>query len=258
MAQFGLLGKTLTHSFSAGYFKAKFEALGLPHTYQLFERTSAQEMQKTMEASSDLVGFNITLPYKKDILALATELDESVAQIGAANVLVRLSKGGWKAYNTDVLGFSASLLEWLTQLQRPLPTSAWVLGNGGASQAVQVALNRLAVPFRVLARQHGQDLNNQPFLLYPEAANLPPAQLWVQTTPTGQYPGPAETLPLPFENLSLDNLAFDLVYNPTETAFMQRASAQGAPTLNGLPMLHAQAEAAWDIWCQHWPALLDK
>jgi shikimate dehydrogenase len=258
MAAFGLIGKSLSHSFSAAYFQTKFASLGLPHTYSLFELAAINDLPEMLSNFPDLVGFNITIPYKKEVLAFAKKIDSTAHQVGATNVMAKGADGAWTAYNTDILGFRDSLLAWLNELGRPLPTSAWVFGNGGASQAVQAALLGIGIPFVVFARQYGVDLAGNLFRPYSEAEELPLGQLWVQTTPLGQYPGPAETQPLPFWRLGQDNLAYDLVYNPTNTAFMQAAAAQGTPTLSGLRMLHAQAEAAWEIWCSHSPQLLSK
>jgi shikimate dehydrogenase len=243
MVEFGLIGKKLGHSFSKAFFSDKFATLGLPYTYHLFELEQLTDLPELWASHPHLVGLNVTIPYKQEVLQYVAHASPAVEKAGAANTLVRRADGTWAAHNTDIIGFTEALKTWLATLGRPIPTTAWVLGTGGASRAVQTALGHLGVAYLVAGRQKGLDLAGNHTLLYEELATLPVADLWVQTTPLGQSPATEEKLPLPYHLWGSAHLAYDLVYNPAETAFLQAARQQGAQTLNGLPMLHAQCSA---------------
>jgi len=253
--EFGLVGKTLKHSFSQQYFTDKFARLGLPYSYKLIELENLDALPHLLASQPNLLGLNVTIPYKEAILGYATELSLGVQAAGAANTLVRLPQGGWGAYNTDTIGFTDALKEKLESLHWPMPQSAWVLGTGGASKAVQVALGLLEIPYLVAGRTQGTDLQGKPVVGYKTLGSLPVASLWVNTTPVGQYPLVENDLPLPYHLLGPENLVYDVVYNPAQTLFLQKAAAQGAATLNGLPMLYGQAEAAWAIWHRYLPVV---
>jgi shikimate dehydrogenase len=248
--EYGLLGRTLAHSFSKTYFTDKFAVLGMPYTYALYEVETAANIPAWLAQNPQLQGFNITIPYKVEILKHAAQIDLSAQKAGAANVMARQPNGTWTAYNTDMLGFCQCLEQQCLALGRPLPASAWVFGNGGASQAVQAALGQLGITYKVASRHAGADQQGQPYLSYQALENLPPAELWVNTTPVGQFPHVKEALPLPYAHLGPNHLAIDLVYNPPHTQFMEMCQKQGCQVQNGLAMLHAQAEAAWAIWQQ--------
>jgi shikimate dehydrogenase len=248
MQEYGLIGRPLGHSFSQGYFTEKFASLGIAATYTHFELPSIEALPALLVEHPNLVGFNVTLPYKQEVLAYADTLSPDVAKASAANTLVRLADGHWEAHNTDIIGFGIALDTWVETLGRLLPTSAWILGMGGASRAVQVALQNRGIAFTVVGRKAGVDLTGKPTVLYSDLSELPPADLWVQTTPLGQFPHVHEALVLPYILAGPNLLAMDLVYNPAETHFMALCKQNGAQVLNGIPMLHAQAEAAWEIW----------
>lgn len=249
--QFGLIGRKLGHSFSKNYFSEKFARLGLPHRYDLYELADVAKLPALLAHQPELLGLNVTLPYKTAVLAYCTTLDPLAAEAGAVNTLVRLPGGGLKGYNTDVLGFGQTLEAWLAELGHPLPGQALVVGAGGASQAVQVALRQRGIAYRVAARRPGTDLAGQPWL---SSDDLPGSMstygLVIQTTPLGMYPNMETAPPLPYDQLLPGTLCYDLVYNPAQTRFMALCAAQGCHVQNGLPMLHAQAEAAWEIWQQ--------
>jgi shikimate dehydrogenase len=250
MYAFGLVGRSLGHSFSQAYFTAKFTALGLPYTYALFELENLDNLAAWLAERPALRGLNITIPYKTEILQFADRVEASAQLAGAANTLAKQPDGSWTAHNTDTEGFKEALTAWMAALGRPQPAAAAVLGTGGASKGVQVALSQLGISHRVFGRTDGFDLNGLPILPYPALDDAPLAELWVQTTPVGQYPDSKAALPLPYHRLGAGNLAFDLVYNPPTTAFMAKCLAQGVHVQNGLAMLLAQAEAAWRIWQQ--------
>lgn len=247
----GLIGARLGHSFSAGYFAEKFGRLGLPHRYDLYELADVAELPALLARHPDLAGLNVTLPYKTQVLPYLAELDTLAAEAGAVNTIVRRADGTLKGYNTDVIGFGQTLDAWLAALGRPLPGRALVVGTGGAGKAVEVALRGRGIAYRVAGRRLGQDLTGQPWLPYEALpGTLGNYDLVVQTTPLGMYPDIGTAPSLPYDELAPPTLCYDLVYNPTQTHFMACCGAQGCPVHNGLPMLHAQAEAAWALWQQ--------
>ena len=136
-------------------------------------------------------------------------------------------------HNTDIIGFH----ETLTPLLKPYHTHAVILGTGGASQAVQYVLHQLNIPFRIITHNE-LDTNTITQL----------APIIINTTPLGMHPNTDTAPNIDYNQLTDKHLIYDLVYNPTETRFLQLAKQQGATTQNGLAMLHSQADAALKIW----------
>ncbi len=110
MARFGLIGRAIGYSFSRGYFRNKFKALRLEHTYENFDIPSKEELPKIL-ADSTVLGFNVTIPYKQHIIPYLDRLDKHAAAIGAVNTVKREKDGTLTGYNTDYIGFRDSLLE---------------------------------------------------------------------------------------------------------------------------------------------------
>ena len=144
MRRFGLVGRTLAHSFSAAYFAEKFRREGLDDcSYALYELPSVDVVRDLLEREPELCGFNVTIPYKRSIRPLLDELSFEAQCIGAVNCVKRTAGGRLCGYNTDVEGIYASLTQLL---DGELPDEALVLGTGGASQAVQYALAQWEYP----------------------------------------------------------------------------------------------------------------
>lgn len=249
MATFGLIGYPLTHSFSRGYFTAKFAELGLDgtHRYLNFEIQTLNHFQKLLEEYPDLRGLNVTIPHKQAILPQLDRVDSVAGRIGAVNT-IRITESGTEGFNTDYQGFRKDLLAQLARHQRFTNLrgqGALVLGTGGASLAVREALRDLGVTPLLVSRAPS---DGQLAYTDVDAATLQANQLIVNTTPLGMFPRTEAAPDLPYHLLTKDHFCYDLIYNPAETEFMQRARAAGAGAANGLGMLHAQAEAAWEIW----------
>lgn len=240
---YGLIGRPLAHSFSPGYFHAFFEREGVDASYELYELERIEELPQLLEAHSDLRGLNVTLPYKREVLRYASECSDEVKLLGAANVLsVRRTPEGkpiLKAYNTDVEGFRRSLAP-LLRGERP---EAWVFGTGGAASAVLRGLDLLGISYRQVSRTPRSGQMSYGDLTLEEARRT---KLWINATPVGLRLG--EALPLPYEALGAEHICYDLIYNPSPTTFLSRASERGARTKDGLEMLHIQADEAWKIW----------
>jgi len=241
MRRFGLLGYPLSHSFSQKYFTEKFAQLGLTDcVYENFSLPTIQELSVVLQEKTDLCGFNITIPYKKQVLSFLDEVSPVVAEIGACNC-VQIKAGKLTGYNTDVVGFEQSLKPFL-QLHH---TKALVLGTGGASAAVEYVLRKLGITVQYVSRVASDNA-----IAYEQVDEkiLSTHHLLINTTPLGMYPKVTECPDLPYRFLSLQHHLYDLIYNPAETQFLSNGKAQGATTQNGQEMLIGQAEESWRIW----------
>ena len=243
MRQFGLIGRTLSHSFSQTYFTQKFYSLGITdHRYDLFELASIGELPAVLAANPDLVGLNVTVPYKETVTTYLDELASSAGRVGAVNVIERLPDGRLRGHNTDVVGFRESVRRFFPAGP---DSRALVLGAGGAAKAVVVALNDLGIAHWTVTRDPlGRGLTYDELTPQLLAAH----QLIINATPLGTFPHVDECPRLPYQALTPQHYLYDLVYNPRETLFLQRGQEAGAQTKNGFEMLQLQAEAAWDIW----------
>ncbi len=234
----GLIGFPLSHSFSPLYFSEKFKQLGLENTwkYEAFEMEHIESIVEFIESKPQLKAFNVTIPYKQEILNYCQEIDEAVLQIGAANCIFikrELGKLHLKASNTDYLGFIKSI----SHLK---PKKALILGNGGAALAVQFALKKLNIEFQTVSRKglfQYQDLDEHQFIEY---------DLIVNSTPVGTKGFKEQELPLPYFAIQKHQFFVDLVYNPSETKMMQQFNSKHAKSMNGLSMLHHQADLFWE------------
>ena len=242
MEKFGLIGYPLGHSFSKKFFTEKFEELGLTnYTYDLFEMEYLKEFP-VMWKNHNLHGVNVTIPHKEHVIGFLDLLDSSAQKVGAVN-LVKREHGKLKGYNTDYLSFKETLTTWLPHQD----LTALVLGSGGASKAVQAALDEMDIDYEVVSRKKTSgdctylDLKKQPSFV---ANNL----LIVNACPLGTYPDIDKSPDLPYDQLADKHFLYDLVYNPEETKFMKSGNARGATVKNGIEMLHLQADKSWDIW----------
>lgn len=254
--RFALVGHPLNHSFSINYFNEKFMREGLALClYQNLDIANSHGFELIKDADA-YRGFNVTIPYKQAVMPYLDELSPEARAIGRVNV-VDVRAGLWVGHNTDYKGFARSL-EGLLAEGDSAPERALVLGNGGASQAVQYVLHQKGIPYILVCRKPKkarEELKGKEFApieilsyttLTPETARA--CRLWVNTTSLGMWPEVDTFPPVPYEVLSSDCFAFDVVYNPERTAFLQKCAARGARTRNGLEMLHIQADEAWKIW----------
>lgn len=243
--KFGLIGFPLSHSFSSKFFTEKFLNEGIDAAYLNFELESIEELNHLISAHSDLEGFNVTIPYKEQVIAYLDQIDDAAAQIKAVNT-IRIHHSGRQVslhgYNTDIHGFQESIKPLLQQYHH----KALVLGTGGASKAVVKALENLGIDAILVSRnpeEKGEisynDLDEDVMESY---------KIVVNTTPIGTYPNIEGCPAIPFEWITSRHLLYDLVYNPEVTEFLKQGSERGATIKNGLEMLHLQALAAWEIW----------
>ncbi|TLV00526.1 shikimate dehydrogenase family protein [Dyadobacter luticola] len=248
MDLYGLIGYPLTHSFSKRYFTDKFVREKIKESsYELFEMKSLEELPPLLKKKTDLRGLNVTIPYKKDVIAYLDDMDDASAErIGAVNTIKIYADGSTKGFNTDYYGFRQSLVEWLDRRGEVCTNfKALVLGNGGAAKAVLVALNDLHVDFKLVSRQKSEES-----ITYEEVTEdiMNEYLLVINTTPLGMFPNVEEAPAIPYQFVGKRHYFYDLVYNPAETLFLKNGHDKGAATQNGLKMLQLQAEKAWEIW----------
>ena len=281
---YGLVGHPLGHSFSKAFFTEKFEREGIDACYEIFDLDDLEALRALLRQHPDLCGFNVTIPYKEDILPYLDLLDPVAAEIGAVNTVKVMTDGRLKGYNTDVIGLEATLSSlqsfviartasaaWRDEAIQPESgqvgllrslrslamtnkalilgndgrSSALILGTGGASKAVQYVLRMHGLPYHLTSRssKRGSFTYEQLTLEI-----IQEHQLIINATPVGMAPFVDEAPMIPYEALTPGHVLFDLIYNPEETLFLKHGRENGAQTVNGLEMLHAQADAAWNIW----------
>jgi len=243
--KFGLIGFPLSHSFSRRFFTEKFSNEGIDAAYLNFELENIGELNHLINAHPDLEGFNVTIPYKEQIISYLDQIDDAAAKIKAVNT-VKICRSGRQAslhgYNTDIHGFQQSIKPLLKQYHH----KALVLGTGGASKAVIQALENLGIDAILVSRnpeEKGEISYNDL-----DKDVMESFKIIINTTPIGTYPNIEGCPAIPFEWITSRHLVYDLVYNPEVTEFLRQGKERGATIKNGLEMLHLQALAAWEIW----------
>jgi shikimate dehydrogenase len=264
--RFVLLGHPVAHSLSPAIHQAAYDALSLPHRYEL--RDAADEAAVRASVSElrqgAIFGANVTVPWKKTALALADRADASAADVGAANTLARAADGAVVAYNTDVRALADELA-----LLVAAPERALVLGAGGAALAAVAAARRLGADVRVTARRFDATKSAD---TWPNAAALrrlgatllawpadargvldaaAGAKVVLQATSAGMSgvaAGNAVAEVVPWSRLAPGAVAYDLVYNPSVTPVLERARAENVSARGGLGMLVGQAALAFELW----------
>ncbi|MDQ2721531.1 MAG: shikimate dehydrogenase [Bacteroidota bacterium] len=243
MKIYGLIGRSLSHSFSQKYFLEKFQRENITDSlYQNFELKNLDREITKLKNESDLCGFNITIPYKTDIISFLDESTNECRQTNACNC-IKIKSGKWIGFNTDIIGFEKSFIPHL----KPFHKKALILGTGGASKAVAFVLKKLGIEFLLVTREKK---TSSSAIEYEEisAEILKEYNIVINTTPLGMFPNVDAYPNLPYKYISGENYFFDLVYNPEKTLFLDKAKEKGAVIENGAKMLIIQAEESWKIW----------
>lgn len=241
MREFGIIGRPLGHSASARHFTAKFENEGLDCHFEQYELPSIEALPELL-ARVPLEGFNVTIPYKQQVMRYLDGLSDEAAKIGAVNCVRRHADGRMIGHNTDIIGLRVALAELLDGV---VPEHALVLGTGGASQAVQYALTELGIPFDLISRDPAKGnytYDNLPVEVVAES------KLIINATPVGTWPNVEEAPRIPYAYLTPEHHLLDLVYNPPLTQFLDYGQQRGAKIMNGERMFLGQAAAGWAIW----------
>ena len=244
---YGLLGKSLSHSFSKSFFNEKFQKEQINAIYSNFELPDLSTLRSIIEKHS-LKGLNVTVPYKELVLSYVDELDHICKKVGSSNTLVpsyiNNKLVSIKAYNTDTFGFRQSIKPFLKSHHE----KALILGTGGAAKATAYVLKTLNIDVNFISRKtephsknifHWNDLNEHMVFHH---------KFIINTTPVGMYPRNDETFSFPYYALTNKHFVYDLIYNPKQTIFLRKSMENKALTKNGYDMLIHQADKAWQIW----------
>ena len=257
-AVYGVVGNNVMHSVSPIMHNAAFAAAGLDAVYVPLLAADFADFLAFADAL-DIAGASVTIPFKRDALDASVDADELTRRVGAANTL-RHTPAGWESTNTDLAGFLEPLeSEWGGAAGRGLAalagTRVSVLGAGGAARAVIVALTAQGAHVTVHAR-HREKARVLAMSLGVDAGPWrPAARSWdvlVNCTPLGSVSAP-ESSPLPDGPFD-GRLVYDLTYRRGASPLVQEARRAGLSTLDGLPMLVAQAERQFEWWTGRRPA----
>ena len=236
MRTFGLIGKNLSHSFSERYFKTKFHKENIINTeYKNFELNNISEFTALIRKMKPS-GLNITIPYKESVIPFLNELTPQAKAIGAVNT-IQFKDNKLIGHNTDTTGFSQSIHPILNGRKKAL-----ILGNGGASKAIQYALKILNIEYKIVNRESSFDY------LDIKSKHVGYYDIIINTTPLGTYPKTADFPQIPYKDLNENHLLFDVIYNPIESTFLHFGKIRNCSIKNGLEMLEIQAESSWHIW----------
>ncbi len=261
----GVIGDPIEHSLSPVMHNAAIASLGVDYVYLAIPvKTADLSIAIAGFNAIGLQGFSITIPHKQAILSFLTEVSSVAKVVGAVNTVWR-TDAGWSGTNTDVEGFIAPLQAYNRDWSQTMPL---ILGHGGAARAVVVGLTQLGcTEIHIVGRdvqrlsQFQQSwvdalpitINVHRWEQLPEL--MPKADLVVNTTPVGMYPNVEQS---PLDNAAMQKLkegaiAYDLIYTPNPTQFLQQAQQQGAIAIDGLEMLVQQGAAALKIWLGQTP-----
>lgn len=249
-AVYMVIGRPVTGSLSPAMHNAGFAALGLNAAYVPLDARDLGGLRSFGDAIG-LCGASVTIPYKREVMALLDEIDPTAADAGAVNTIA-VARGGapgrggdrWIGMNTDADGFLEPLRARVPDLRG---RRAVILGAGGAARGVGLALRRAGAAVAIAARRPAaaEDVARA---IGAEVAAWPPAvgswDVLVNATPVGSR----AVAGTPYEGAFDGRLVYDLVYDPEPTALMTAAAARGCTVIGGLEMLVAQAERQFEIW----------
>ena len=238
--KFGLIGKNIDYSFSKKYFSEKFKKENLDCTYSNFDIENISLIESILQKNG-ISGYNVTIPYKQEIIKFLDEIDEVAKAIGAVNTIKKIDNKNI-GFNTDSIGFEKSLIPLI---ENKKPDSALILGGGGASKAVKYVLKKIKINYSTVSRKEGksefiyENLNDVIINRF---------KMIINCSPVGTFPNINKCPNIPYKHLTKEHVLYDLVYNPIESLFLRRGRELGCKTKNGLEMLEIQANESWRIW----------
>ena len=247
----GVLGEKLPHTYSPIINKRIMELINVEGAYKKFELPRGN-MQKFIDGvkALDIRGFNVTIPYKEEVMPFLDYISDEAKNIGAVNTVVN-KDGKLCGYNTDYFGFHSTLKIANIDVKGK---RAVILGSGGASKAIrEVLLDDGAKEVYIASRYPQYSSENSKdkrvkLINYDELAKVN-GYLLVNSTPVGMYPKVGVSA-VGDEIIEKFQAVVDIVYNPTETEILRRARSLGKISIGGLYMLVGQAVKAEEIFHQ--------
>ncbi len=259
-----VIGNPIEHSLSPPMHNAAYKQLGMDYVYVAF-KIEKENLSNLIESAKTigLVGLNVTIPYKTDIIEYLDEVDDTARRINAVNT-IRFKDGISKGYNTDGTGAVKSI-EKYTDLK---DKNVLVLGAGGASKAITFTLlnhgiNNLTIANRSkdnaiqlienLKKQTGFDKISYVDIEKADTI-LDNVDIIINTTPIGMYPNVDVDTPIKTEKINENHVVMDIIYNPLETKLLKNAKDNGATTISGTNMLINQGITAFEIFTDRTPS----
>ena len=238
--KYGLIGKNINYSFSKKYFNDKFLKENITNcSYENYDLQSVKDFKKIIKDNA-IKGFNVTIPYKEEIMEFINKIDPIAKKIGAINTIKIHNKNIIEGYNTDYIGFVISLKNLISNQKKAL-----VLGTGGASKAIIFGLSSIGIESTIVSRNKREGV-----ISYSELNKkvIEENTIIINCTPLGTFPKTQKCPKIPFEFLSSNHICYDLIYNPEKTKFLLESEKMGATIINGKKMLENQANESWKIW----------
>jgi shikimate dehydrogenase len=261
-AIYGIIGNPLAHSLSPVMHNTAFKALKVNAVYKLFPLADQEELKLFMEdlkeENNPVFGFNVTVPYKQNVLSHLDSIDPLADKIGAVNTVVIDHQRKIRGFNTDGPGFLSHLTELNFNL---LGKRVAILGAGGTTRAIIAILcllpqgperitlyNRTRANADDMVREIGKKIKTEIVSVVdqPEDLNIELADLLINTTNIGMKD--SDPFLIDPESLHKDMLVYDVIYNPGETKLLAQARLKKAQTANGLGMLFYQGVLAFWHW----------
>lgn len=255
----GLIGNPVEHTLSPLIHNFLAEELGINMVYVPFHVEQGQLAYAVKGAYGlNILGCNVTVPYKNDVIEQLVDIDTLARRIGAVNTLVRV-ENGYKGYNTDMTGLLRAMQSDGVEIAGE---EVVILGAGGAARSVAFMcvsygakkvyiLNRTVEKAQLIAEEVNRSFETDIVCaLALEEYKLLPEQkyLVLQSTSVGLTPHDEEAVIEDKEFYQLVKVGYDLIYNPWETKFMKLVKENGGQSYNGLKMLLFQAIDAFELW----------
>lgn len=258
----GLIGNPVEHTQSPVIHNTLAQEMGINMTYVPFHVTEgALESAIKGAFALNVLGMNVTVPYKKDVIPFLSEIDELAGKIGSVNTLVR-TKIGFKGYNTDITGLLRAMSSDGISIK---DEEVIILGAGGVGRAVTFMcaangaakvylLNRSAEKAESVAAEVNKALKidcvtAKPLAGYQELVNTGERRyLVIQSTSVGLSPNVDDVVIADKAFYRCVKSGYDLIYSPWETTFMKLVKANGGEAYNGLKMLLYQGINAFELW----------
>jgi shikimate dehydrogenase len=246
MREYGLIGYPLGHSYSQKYFTEKFKKLNITDAkYGTYPISEISKLKNIISSHKNLLGLNVTTPYKELVIPYLDELDATALRLGNVNTIKILRKDNLyylKGYNTDIYG----LEETFKEIDFPKNSKALIFGTGGSAKTSSYVLQNLNISATNVSRlpsKAGQ-------ITYKDLTKtvLSDYNIIINATPVGMHPNINDCPNFNYDFITENHICIDLVYNPAKTLFLSKCEEKGANIINGLKMLYTQADKAWEIW----------